>query len=91
MTSGAASFAKIKFTCFELTCDSEPHAHGKFDPYREYKLKSIVGENAKEYLISWEDDEITGEVFVDTWEPKRNANRQAIEDWEKQKAEKKRL
>lgn len=65
-----------------------PHAHGEVDPNRFFKLRSIVGEDKNNYLISWEDDEVTGEKFEDTWEPKKNANRQAIEDWEKQKAEK---
>lgn len=72
-----------------MTIEAVTHSHGAFDPDREYKLKSIVGEDKTRYLISWEDDEVTGEVFEDTWEPKRNANRQAIEDWEKQKSDKK--
>jgi hypothetical protein len=64
------------------------HAHGKFDPEREYKVKSIVAETKDEYLISWEDDEITGESFIDTWEPKENANKEAVDDWKWQNAEK---
>ena len=64
------------------------HAHGKIDPKREYKIKSIVDESDTKYLISWEDDEVTGESFSDTWEPKRNANQEAIDDWEQQNADK---
>lgn len=40
-------------------------------------------------MIRWEDDEETGEKFADSWEPKANANREAIADWKKQKADKK--
>ena len=72
-----------------LTDWAVPHAHGEIVPGRLYKLKSIVGEDETRYLISWENDEVTGETYEDTWEPKKNANRQAREDWEKQKAEKK--
>ena len=39
-------------------------------------------------MISWEDDEVTGEKFEDSWEPKANANREAVVDWEYQKADK---
>ena len=65
------------------------HPHGNVDPEREYKLKSIVGESATEYLINWEDDEETGEKFENTWEPKDHANQEAVDDWEAQKADKK--
>ena len=64
------------------------HAPGNVDPEREYKLKSILEESKSKYLIEWEDDEETGQRFENTWEPKRNANQQAIEDWERQKAKK---
>lgn len=67
-----------------------PHPHGDVDYDREYKIKSILDENATQYLISWEDDEETGEKFADTWEPKGHANREAVRDWKRQKAEKKR-
>lgn len=60
----------------------------KDDPDREYKLKSIIGETETHYLIEWENDEETGEVFEDSWEPKENANREAVADYEFQKAEK---
>ena len=39
-------------------------------------------------MISWESDEETGEKYAPTWEPKQNANQEAIEDWERQKADK---
>lgn len=66
------------------------HVHGKIDSQKEYRLKSIVGEDETHdrYLISWEDDPDTGESFVDTWEPRANANQAAIDDWERQKADK---
>ncbi|KAK5164626.1 uncharacterized protein LTR77_009832 [Saxophila tyrrhenica] len=68
----------------------EPHPHGFVDPNKEYKIRSIIGETTNQYHISWEDDEQTGESFEDTWEPKKHANRLAIEDWENQKAQKRR-
>ena len=64
------------------------HPHGQFDLQKEYKLKSIVGENKTKYLISWENDEVTGEPFEDTWEPKSHANQEAVEHWEGLKADK---
>lgn len=77
-----------------MTCDfagptSPPaHAHGEIDPGKEYKIKSILDENKKEYKIDWEDDEVTGEHYEPTWEPKANANKQAVADWQRQRAEK---
>lgn len=65
------------------------HAHGTIDPDQDYKVKSIIGETKTHYLISWEDDEATGEKYDDTWEPKVNANDEAIADWNLQKAERK--
>jgi hypothetical protein len=64
------------------------HPHGFIDPDKEYKVKSIVGEDESHYKIKWEDDEGTGESYKDSWEPKINANQEAIDDWERQKAEK---
>ncbi|KAK3707652.1 hypothetical protein LTR37_012000 [Vermiconidia calcicola] len=63
-----------------------PHPHGEYDPESEYKIKSIIGENKTHYHISWEDDEITGEQYENTWEPKKFANQLAIDDWKAQKA-----
>ena len=63
-----------------------PHPHGDYDPESEYKIKSIIGENKTHYHISWEDDEITGEQYENTWEPKKFANQLAIDDWKEQKA-----
>lgn len=68
---------------------SAHHKHGDFDPDREYQIKSILDETKTHYLISWEDDEASGETFADTWEPKENANREAVQDWRKQKGKKK--
>ena len=68
---------------------SPPHPHGSFDPEKEYKIKSIIDEDNKCYLISWESDEETGEKFDPTWEPKANANLEAVKDWKRIKAERK--
>lgn len=52
-----------------------------YEADREYKIRTIVAESRKKYLIDWEDDEQTGETFEPTWEPKAYANQLAIEDW----------
>lgn len=52
----------------------------------EYLLKSILDENKTHYLVDWEDDPVTGEIFDPTWEPHEFANKNAIRDWEAQKA-----
>ena len=62
------------------------HPHGDVDYAKEYKIKSILDEKGKQYLIDWEDDELTGERYQPSWEPKGNANKEAIADWNLQKA-----
>ena len=85
------SFATQNLELYDLQgCNAEalresPHPHGKVDYEREYEVKSIVDETKTTYQISWEDDEVTGEKFLDTWEPKQNVNQLAIDDWERQK------
>ena len=61
----------------------QQHPHGHFDPNVEYKVKSIIKEQGGRYLISWED--VDGQSFPDSWEPKANANKQAVDDWHAQK------
>ncbi|KAI7476893.1 hypothetical protein KC351_g9198 [Hortaea werneckii] len=65
-----------------------PHPHGDVDYTKEYKINTILAENERQYLIDWADDEETGEHYEPTWEPKRFANREAVNDWKQQKAEK---
>ena len=64
---------------------AQPHPHGQFDDSQEYKIRAIIAENSTHYYIEWGDDEVTGEKWGSTWEPKGNANRLAIEDWEETK------
>lgn len=59
-------------------------ADGEFDD-REYKVKQILQENRRKYLIAWEDDEVTGEKFEPSWEPKEYANELAVRDWKERK------
>lgn len=59
-------------------------ADAEFDD-REYKVKQILQENRRKYLIAWEDDEVTGEKFEPTWEPKEYANELAVRDWKERK------
>lgn len=61
------------------------HPHGEIDSQREYKVRGILQEKKKTYLIDWEDDEVTGESYPPTWEPKANANQLAIDEWESRK------
>ena len=61
------------------------HPHGNSDGEQEYKIRAIIDQDRKRYRIEWEDDEITGEQFPTTWEPKENANRLAVDDWEETK------
>lgn len=62
------------------------HPHGEVDGGKEYKVKNILKEKNGYYLIDWEDDEVTGERYAPTWEPKRNANKEAVADWKRQLA-----
>ena len=48
-------------------------------------MKQIIDERNNKYLIEWEDDEETGQSYENTWEPKRNANKLAVADWEERK------
>ena len=51
----------------------------------EYVIRTILKERPDAYLIDWEDHAVTGEKYKPTWEPKANANKLAIDDWEAQK------
>ncbi|KAF2170735.1 hypothetical protein M409DRAFT_18707 [Zasmidium cellare ATCC 36951] len=62
-----------------------PHPHGNVDPERLYKVRAILQETEDQYEIDWADDEVTGESYEPTWEPKKNANRLAVEEWEARK------
>lgn len=64
------------------------HPHGDIDIDREYKLRTILDETKTHYLIDWEDDSETGEQFEPSWEPKANANPEAVSDWKSVKAAK---
>ncbi|KAF7185315.1 hypothetical protein HII31_13294 [Pseudocercospora fuligena] len=64
-----------------------PHPHGDIDTEVECHIRSILDETATKYHIDWADHPITGESYQPTWEPKSNANQAAIDDWERQKAE----
>nr|POE87255.1 hypothetical protein CFP56_29844 [Quercus suber] len=64
---------------------ASPHPHGQIDLDKEYRIRSILRETKTQYLIDWEDDELTGEIYAQTWEPRENANQQAVDDWERQK------
>lgn len=63
----------------------EPHPHGEFDEDKEYKIRAIVDETKTRYQIEWEDDEVSGEQYPLSWEPKGFANKLAVEDWEETK------
>ncbi|KAI9722949.1 MAG: hypothetical protein M1812_001398 [Candelaria pacifica] len=54
-----------------------------------WALRDIIDENRTYYKIDWEGiDPETGRRYEPSWEPKGNANRDAIEDWEEKKREK---
>ncbi|KAI9771071.1 MAG: hypothetical protein M1839_002968 [Geoglossum umbratile] len=50
-----------------------------------WTVRAIQAEKGNKYLIDWEDDPVTGESYAPTWEPKANANKEAIDHWEEQK------
>ena len=79
------TYAKLTFACHTA---GGSHPHGRINSKREYNLRSIVDEDETRYHIEWEDDEVTGRAYENTWEPKHCANQAAIDDWERQKAEK---
>ena len=66
--------------------DIVPNSHAKLESEREYDIKSIIDENETQYHIDWEDDDVTGEEFQPTWEPKEYANHLAVMDWRRRKA-----
>lgn len=59
------------------------HHQEDADSKQFYAVRDIIDENETKYLIDWEDDPVTAERYEPTWEPKINATRKAIEDWEK--------
>lgn len=93
-TAGRSSLLLATVTEFFGTCDlwadvhteqAQAHPHGEFDPEQEYEINAIVDESKREYLIQWKDNPVTGEKYDDSWEPKRLANRLAVQDWEQTK------
>jgi hypothetical protein len=50
--------------------------------------REILKEKGKKYLIAWEDHPETGEKFEPTWEPKKYANAELVEEWKAIKAAK---
>jgi len=74
-------------TALDASLPPAEHPHGRIDYDRDYELRAILDERRGRYLIDWEDDKVTGESYEPTWEPKRNANKSAVEDWERRKAQ----
>ena len=72
----------------DVAAPASSHPHGDFDAEKLYKLRAIIDEDKtkRRYLVDWEDDEETGEKYTPTWEPFANANKEAIEDWRRTKA-----
>ncbi|KAH7054207.1 class II histone deacetylase complex subunits 2 and 3-domain-containing protein [Macrophomina phaseolina] len=65
----------------QSAADSEPF----------YEARAILEERKGQYRIDWADNPETGETYEPTWEPKRNANKQLVDDWKLRKlAEKER-
>ncbi|MCJ1286065.1 hypothetical protein MMC26_005407 [Xylographa opegraphella] len=54
-----------------------------------YKVRDIINEKGRKYLIDWEDDPETGEKYQPTWEPKSYANAEAVAAWKQQQRRKK--
>ncbi|CAD0100343.1 unnamed protein product [Aureobasidium mustum] len=52
-----------------------------------YSIRGILKENKTQYLVDWED--IDGQTFEPTWEPKANVTEAAIEEWQEKKQQKK--
>ncbi|KAF2742189.1 hypothetical protein M011DRAFT_481892 [Sporormia fimetaria CBS 119925] len=54
---------------------------------KKWEVRGILAETEDKYLIDWADDEETGESYSPTWEPKRNANKACIIQWENKRKE----
>lgn len=65
------------------------HIKESFDTQIEYKVRDIIGETKTKYHVDWAPDEVTGETYEPTWEPKSYVNQLAIDAWLKKKAKKK--
>ena len=48
-----------------------------------FKVREILAETSTRYQIAWESS--GSQEYSPTWEPKSNANRAAVRDWEKKK------
>ena len=48
-------------------------------------LSIFLAEKQGRYHIEWEDHPVTGKTYKPTWEPKANANQEAIDSWEAEK------
>ncbi|KAI9659780.1 MAG: hypothetical protein M1829_006542 [Trizodia sp. TS-e1964] len=64
-------------------CSSRQKDRGS--PEKLWLVWNIIDERANKYLIDWADDPKTGEKFSPSWIPKRDANREAVIDWEQSK------
>lgn len=58
-----------------------------------FVIRGVLQYKNGKYLVDWEDNPDTGEKYSPTWEPKKNLNEEALQDWKetqaKQRAEKK--
>lgn len=53
-----------------------------------FAVRDILDESETAFLIDWEDNPKTGEIYEPTWEPKEYVEPGAVLDWEQAKAKK---
>ncbi|OJD33473.1 chromo domain shadow [Diplodia corticola] len=51
-----------------------------------WKANAILQEKGNQYLIDWANHPETNESYPPSWEPKRNANKQLVDEWKRRKS-----
>ncbi|PIA80869.1 hypothetical protein CB0940_12228 [Cercospora beticola] len=79
--SGRVRSTADRGTAVAATEEEEDDDDG--DTENVWAVEAILDERARHYLIRWDGaDPATGQKWSDSWEPKANVGRAAIEEWE---------
>ncbi|KAI9834560.1 MAG: hypothetical protein M1819_002936 [Sarea resinae] len=66
--------------------NSSPEEESSSGPF--WNARCILNERAGKFQVDWEDNEVTGEKYSPTWEPRRHLGAGLLEDWNQKKKEK---
>ena len=88
--SGEATDPRKKYKALSSSLPEPVETDGE-SPSEFHPIEAILEEKGRKYKIQWKGtDPETGRPYKPTWEPKENANEEAVQDWKDRKAARKR-